>query len=181
MARMLSRLKVLAIAGIAEFGGFCSPIAESEEVSAVTGFANEQREGEVGLNIFGLSLHTNRSEGHNEINPGLGLRYVFWQPARRWALFTDASVYYDSDRHWAKYVGVGASYRVAESWWLGAAVTYAQSPSYNDGKPFFAIVPGVGYELRRFTVNAVLLPSERASSKIAGLAFFVTVPLNETR
>jgi hypothetical protein len=176
---MLSRLKILAIAGIAEFGGFCSPVAECEEVSPATDFASERREGELGLNVFGLSLHTDRSEGNNEINPGLGLRYTFWQPAARWVVFTDASVYYDSDRHWAKYVGVGTSYRFAESWWVGAAVTYGQSPSYNHGTPFFAVVPGVAYELRQFTFNAVLLPSKEASSKIQGVAFFVTVPLTK--
>src|SRR4029450_9287701 len=101
---MFSKLKILAIAGIAEFGGFCSPVAESEEVSPPPHFPSERREGELGLNVFGLSLHTNRSEGHNEINPGLGLRYTFWQPAARWVMFTDASVSYDSHPHCAKCV-----------------------------------------------------------------------------
>ena len=91
--------------------------------------------------LFGLSLHTDRSAGHNEVNPGVGLRYVFWQPAPRWALFGETSIYYDSNRQWAKYVALGTSYRFAESWRVGAAIAYGQSRSYNDGKAFLAVNP----------------------------------------
>jgi hypothetical protein len=70
--------------------------------------------------------------------------------------------------------------RFARSWSVGAAVAYGQSRSYNDGRPFFAIVPGVAFEYRRVFYNAVLLPSQDANSKIAGVAFFVTLPLGRS-
>jgi hypothetical protein len=117
------------------------------------------------------------STGYNEINPGVGLRYAFWRPAPRWEVFGDTSIYYDSRRHWAKYVAVGASYRLSESWAVGAAVAYGQSETYQHGKPFFAPVPGLAFVHRGVAFNAVLLPSESSNAKIQGLAFFVTIPL----
>jgi hypothetical protein len=174
---MFSKLRILAVAGIAGLGGFCSQRAQSDDFPGDADRRSGQREGEFGVNIFGLSLHTNRSEGHNEVNPGVGLRYVLWEPAPRWALFSDASIYYDSGRHWAKYVALGASYRFAESWTVGAAVAYAQSKTYNDGKAFFTVIPGVAYEYGPVVFNVVLVPSESSDSKIQGVAFFVTIPL----
>jgi hypothetical protein len=84
------------MAGIAGLGGFCSQSVESEEVADHADRPSDQGEGGFGINIFGLSLHTDRSAGHNEVNPGVGLRYVFGQPAPRWALFGETSIYYDS-------------------------------------------------------------------------------------
>lgn len=168
----------LAIAGAATFGGLCGPPASGEERGAEPDVVARTREGDIGLNIFGLSLHTNRSEGHNELNPGIGLRYSFWEPAPRWTMFGEASVYYDSDRNWAKYAGLGIAYRFADAWLAGAAVTYGQSRTYNDGKPFFAVVPGIGFEYRRIVFNAVLLP-EDGGSGIAGVAFYMTIPIGK--
>jgi len=170
-------LKTLALAGIAGLGGLFGQAVESEELADDADRSSSQREGDLGLNIFGLSLHTDRSEGHNEVNPGLGLRYVFWQPAPRWTMFGEASIYYDSNRQWAKYVALGASYRFADSWTIGAGIAYGQSRSYNDGRPFFAVIPGIAYEHRGIVYNAVLLPSSDADSRITGLGFFVTIPL----
>jgi len=173
-----SKFKILAMAGIAGLGGFCSQSVESEEVADHADRPSEQGEGGFGINIFGLSLHTDRSAGHNEVNPGVGLRYVFRQPAPRWALFGETSIYYDSNRQWAKYVALGTSYRFAERWSVGAAIAYGQSRSYNDGKPFVAVIPGLAFEYRRVVYNTVLLPSGNADSRITGLGFFVTIPLN---
>jgi len=165
------------MAGLAGIGGLCSPAVSSEEPPDDAERPSERSDAGFGINIFGLSLHTNRSEGHNEINPGVGLRYVFREPAPPWSLFGEASVYYDSNREWAKYVALGTSYRFAKSWMVGAAVAYGQSRSYNDGKPFFSVIPGVGFEYRRVVYNAVLLPSGDGSG-ITGFAFYATIPLS---
>jgi opacity protein-like surface antigen len=172
-----SKFKFLAMAGITGLVGLWSQAGESEELADDANRWSEQSEVGLGLNVFGLSLHTDRSAGHNEVNPGVGLRYVFWQPAPRWALFGETSIYYDSSRHWAKYVALGTSYRFAEHWRVGAAIAYGQSRSYNDGKPFVAVVPGLGFEHRGVVYNAVLLPSGSGESRIAGLGLFVTIPL----
>ena len=176
---MFSKHHIFAIAGIAGLSGLCNENANSEDLSDHSQTASEQKAGDLGLNIFGLSLHANRSAGYNELNPGVGLRYTFWDPAPRWTVFGDTSIYYDSGRHWAKYIALGASYHIAESWRVGVGVGYAQSQSYNHGKPFFAPIPGVAFEYRRVMFNAVLLPSENSNSKVAGLAFFVTIPLGQ--
>ncbi|HZP94083.1 MAG TPA: hypothetical protein VFB20_14555 [Burkholderiales bacterium] len=133
---------------------------------------------DLGLNVFGLSLHTDRSKHYNEINPGLGLHYVFARPEPEWEIFADSSVYYDSDRNWAKYAALGAQYRFAEAWKAGLAVGYAKSRSYNDGKPFVAPIPVLTYEYRRIAFNAVLLPYEDSGPKIVGAAFFMTIPFD---
>jgi len=174
---MLPKFKVLAIVVMVGFGSLCSLPVKSEGGSDQPKSPSEQGVGELGLNVFGLSLHANRSSGYNEINPGVGLRYAFWHPAPSWTVFADTSIYYDSRRQWAKYVALGESYRFAESWTVGVGVTYGQSQTYHHGKPFFGLVPGVGFGYHRVTFNTVLLPSESASSKIQGLAFFVTIPL----
>jgi hypothetical protein len=174
---VVSKLCILAVAGIAGCGGLCSPLARSEALPEHSPTPSEKRAGELGLNVFGLSLHTNRNADFNELNPGIGLRYTFWDPAPRWTVFGDSGIFYDSRRNWAKYVAVGTSYRFAESWYAGLGVGYAQSRTYNQGTPFFAVIPGIGFEYRRVTFNAVLLPDESSTSKVAGLAFFLTVPL----
>ncbi len=179
MVVVFSKLKVLAMAGIAGFCSLCYQTVGSEEPSDSPDRMSDQRGGELGLNLFGLSLHTNPNAGYNALNPGLGLRYEFWHPTPRWTVFGDIGIYYDSDRHWAKYVALGASYRIAGPWSAGLGVTYGQSQSYNHGKPFFAVVPGIGFEHRRVVYSAVLLPSETSTSKVAGVAFFVTLPLEK--
>ncbi len=158
--------------------GVGGQVGEGEKLPLDSDRPSARRAGELGVNLFGFSIHADRSEGHNEVNPGVGLRYVFSEPAPRWALFGEASIYYDSNREWAKYVALGTSYRFAGAWSVGAAVAYVQSPSYNNGKPFFAVVPGLAFEYRKVAINAVLLPSENADSKISGLAFYATIPLN---
>jgi hypothetical protein len=174
---MVSKLTILAIAATAGLGGLCGQAAGSEALADDAGHPWDQARGGLAVNIFGFSVHADRSKQHNEVNPGVGLRYVFLQPETRWALHGETSVYYDSNYHWAKYVALGTSYRFADSWLAGAAVAYGQSRSYKQGKPFFALVPGVAYEYRRVAFNVVLLPSETAG--VAGLAFFVTLPLGD--
>ena len=172
-----SKLRQVTRAGLAGIGGLCSPAVSSEERPDDAERPSGRSDAGFALNIFGLSLHTNRTEGHNEINPGVGLRYVFREPAPPWSLFGEASVYYDSNREWSKYIALGTSYRFAKSWMVGAAVAYGQSRSYNDGKPFFALIPGVAFEYRLIVYNAVLLPSGDGSG-ISGLGFYITIPLS---
>jgi len=171
---VLALLIAMATSGMI---AFCAQAVEAEAAEDGSDCGLEARPGELGLNVFGLSFHTDRNKGYNEINPGLGLRYVFWRPQPRWELFGDTSIYYDSDRNWAKYIALGTYYRFAGPWKAGAAIAYGQSRSYNQGRPFFAPVPGLAFEYHRLTLNAVLLPSEESGSKIAGAAFFLTIRL----
>jgi hypothetical protein len=174
---MSPKLNNLAIVGLAGLLSLCSQPVGAVESPANAGHTAEPSEARLRLNIFGLSFHTDRNAGYNEVNPGVGLRYELWRPAPRWSFFGDTSIYYDSSREWAKYAGLGTYYELSASWRFGASIVYAQSQSYNKGKPFFAMVPGVGFEYRRVLVNMVVLPSEDASSKISGLAVFLSIPL----
>jgi hypothetical protein len=176
---MSPKLNILAIAVLAGLIGLCGQAHAAEELVANAIGTSERSDARLGLNIFGLSLHTDRDAGYNEINPGVGLRYDLWRAAPNWTVFGDSSVYYDSSREWAKYAGVGTYYSFTTSWKIGATIVYAQSESYNRGKPFFAAVPSMAIEYRRFVINVVLLPSENAASKVTGLALFLTIPLGK--
>jgi len=79
------------------------------------------------------------------------------------------------------YISAGAYYSLSASWKIGAAIAYGQSKSYYQGKPFFAPVPGVAFLYRRIALNMVVLPSNEATAKIAGVAFFLTIPLEKGR
>src|SRR5438876_1311378 len=136
---MFSMLKILAIAAIAGLGGLCTQAVESEDLPDETNRTFEQTEGELGLNIFGFSLHTDRSAGYNEVNPGIGLRYAFCNPAPRWTLFGDASIYYDSNRQWAKYVALGPPNASATPGLFAAPVVSGQTRTSNPGNRFFAL------------------------------------------
>ena len=162
---------------VAALSGLCSQPVHGTDFPDQPKALPESSAGGLGLNVFGLSLHFNRGAGYNEINPGVGLRYAFWRPAPKWEVFGDTSIYYDSRRHWAKYVAIGASYRIAESWAVGAALAYGQSATYHHGTPFVAPVPGLAFIYRGIAINTVLLPSESSNTKIQGLGFFVTIPL----
>lgn len=175
---MPSKLEVLAAVGVAWLSGLCQPVA-SADVQNQPPSSSEESTSALGLDVFGLSLHFNRSAGFNEVNPGIGLRYTFWRPAPKWEAFGDSSIYYDSRRHWAKYVAIGASYRLSKSWAIGAAVAYGQSQTYHHGTPFFAPVPGLAFIYDGVVINTVLLPSESSNAKIQGLGFFLTIPLEQ--
>src|SRR4030095_2294008 len=84
---MSQKPHILAIAGIAGLGSLCTETIKGADLSDDSQPASEQRAGDLGLNIFGLSLHANRSAGYNELNPGVGVRYTFWDPAPRWTVF----------------------------------------------------------------------------------------------
>ena len=163
--------------GVAGLSGLCSQPADCADAQDPPQPASEESSRGLGLDVFGLSLHFNRSAGYNELNPGIGLRDAFWHPAPKWEVFGDTSIYYDSRRHWAKYVAIGASYRLSESWAVGAGLAYGQSETYHHGTPFFAPVPGLAFIYRGIALNTVLLPSETAAAKIQGLGFFLTIPL----
>ena len=167
-------LRILAIAGLISLS---SPPLGAKEVADGASRPHERSEANLGLNVFGLSFHTDRDKGYNEFNPGIGLRYTLWRPAPGWSVLGDSSIYYDSSRAWAKYLGVGAYYSLTSSWKVGVTIVYAQSESYNRGKPFFAAVPGLTFDYRPVVLNVVLLPSEDAASKVTGLAVFLTIPI----
>ena len=174
---MTSKFQVLAMVGVAGLSGLCSQPVGSADVQKQLPSSSGESTSSLGLDVFGLSLHFNRSEGFNEVNPGVGLRYTFWRPAPKWEVFGDSSIYYDSRRHWAKYVAIGASYPLSESWSIGVALAYGQSQTYHHGTPFFAPVPGLAFIYHGVAINTVLLPSEKSNAKIQGLGFFLTIPL----
>jgi hypothetical protein len=134
--------------------------------------------GEIGLNLYGLSYHFDRSRARelrvdNEINPGLGLRYRVPQSERLQWIF-DVGAYRDSGRNTALVAGAGGLWHATHRLRLGAALALFDSDTYNRGKTALAPVPIAAYELDRAMLNFVYLPKVREVNEVATLGFWVT-------
>lgn len=111
--------------------------------------------GELWLNVGGFSRHFNRQAGHNENNLGLGLEYRTSEE-----LSFMAGSYHNSVRKNTTYAAVNWQPLSMGSFKLGAAVGLMNGyPAMNRGGTFFAALPMVTYEGRRFGVNLGLIPS----------------------
>lgn len=137
---------------------------------------------QLGLNVFGLSYHPDRSQARangftNEFNPGLGLRYEFTAPQAKHVVMLEADIYADSKRATAKAVGVGYQYRVAERLRVGAALVAFKSSSYNDGDAFIAPLPIVTWEAGPVALNVTYSPRMSGVNDVATFGFYVTIPL----
>jgi Antimicrobial peptide resistance and lipid A acylation protein PagP len=134
-------------------------------------------QGNLGINVYGLSYHFEREEAErrgqdNEVNPGLGLRYR--APGEKFDAFVDAAAYRDSARNTALYAGVGFFWKPTQGLRLGGAVALFHSDTYNDGDPFIAPVPLAGYEWRRVTLNVVYIPKIDSIDTLNTLGFWLT-------
>ena len=133
---------------------------------------------ELGINLYGLSYHFDRSRARelrvdNEINPGLGVRYRV-PHSERLAWIFDAGAYRDSGRNTALLAGAGGLFKVSEGWRLGGALVVLDSDTYNRGKTTLAPVPLAAYETRRVSFNFVYLPKVSDINEVATLGFWAT-------
>lgn len=133
---------------------------------------------ELGINLYGLSHHFDRSRARelrvdNEINPGLGVRYRV-PHSERLAWIFDAGAYRDSGRNTALLAGAGGLFKVSEGWRLGGALVVLDSDTYNRGKTTLAPVPLAAYETRRVSFNFVYLPKVSDINEVATLGFWAT-------
>lgn len=133
---------------------------------------------DLGINIYGLSYHFDRSRARaigvdNESNPGLGVRYRI-PHSERMAWIFDAGAYRDSGRNTALLAGAGALFSISERWRLGGALAVLNSDTYNRGKTALAPLPLAAYETRAVTFNAVYLPKVSDLNEIATLGFWAT-------
>ena len=133
---------------------------------------------ELGINLYGLSHHFDRSRARelrvdNEINPGLGVRYRV-PHSERLAWIFDAGAYRDSGRNTALLAGAGGLFKVSEGWRLGGALVVLDSDTYNRGKTTLAPVPLAAYDTRRVSFNFVYLPKVSDINEVATLGFWAT-------
>lgn len=144
--------------------------------SAFAGVAVAQ--GELGINVYGLSYHFERGEAKrrgydNEVNPGLGARWRM--PAGDFDGFLDGGAYRDSGRNSAVYAGAGFYWKPAQGLRLGGALAFFHSDTYNEGDAFIAPVPLLAYEWRAVTLNMVYFPKVSGVNEINTLGFWLTL------
>ena len=135
------------------------------------------------LNIYGLAYHPDREAVHrknldNQVNPGLSLHYELTN-SERGISFAEAGAYYDSGRHWAKFVSLGYQFKFGEHWRAGGAVAAVHSATYNNGIAFVGMFPLVTYDLGPVKLNAVYFPKVANYNQIAAFGFYISVPLGK--
>lgn len=133
------------------------------------------------LNVYGLAYHPDREAVHrknldNQVNPGLSLHYELTN-SERGLSFAEAGAYYDSGRHWAKFLSLGYQFKFGEHWRVGGAVAAVHSATYNNGVAFVGMFPLVTYDLGPVKLNAVYFPKVANYNKIAAFGFYLSIPL----
>lgn len=125
-----------------------------------------------GLNVFGLSYHTDRSQAQgmelNELNFGLGVRREFGKA------FTEASLYKNSFGHTARYVGAGYQFHL-KNWRLGGMIVAGQGKGYNENRPFVAPVPLLSYDFGRVLLNTTYFPKVKDINAIETFGTYITI------
>jgi hypothetical protein len=134
-------------------------------------------QGELGINLYGLSYHFERGRAHelgldNEVNPGLGARWRV--PGKEFDGFLDAGAYRDSGRNTAVLAGGGIFWKPTERLRLGGALAFFYSDSYNGGNAFITPLPLLAYEWRAVTANFVYFPKVSGINEINTLGFWLT-------
>ena len=135
------------------------------------------------LNVYGLAYHPDREAVHrknldNQVNPGLSLHYELTN-SERGISFAEAGAYYDSGRHWAKFLSLGYQFKFGEHWRAGGAVAAVHSATYNNGVAFVGMFPLVTYDLGPVKLNAVYFPKVANYNQIAAFGFYISVPLGK--
>jgi hypothetical protein len=134
-------------------------------------------QGELGINLYGLSYHFERDRARelgfdNEVNPGLGVRWRL--PGGKFDSFVDAGAYRDSGRNTAVLAGGGIFWKPTERLRLGGALVFFHSDSYNGGNAFITPLPVLAYEWRAVTANFVYFPKVSGINEINTLGFWLT-------
>lgn len=91
--------------------------------------------GDIWLNIYGRSYHTDRDPLLNERNGGLGA-YV-----DRGSYFLETGIFKDSYSKLSPYAGVGKYIQVAGPLYVGAGAFVMARDNYRDYSPFLGVLP----------------------------------------
>ena len=148
---------------------------------AVAAHAEGERGPRLNLSIYGVSYHpdregTRRGDLDNEHNLGLGLNYTLRENERR-LTFVEAGFFRDSGSRTAVLAGLGYQYKFGKRWRLGGALVSVLSPTYNDGRLAFGLLPVVTYDFGRVKVNAMYAPRIGEYNKFAVYGLYFSLPL----
>ena len=131
-------------------------------------------QGELGINVYGLSYHLEDTPKDNGVNPGLGLRWRAPAGDPRFDWIAEAGAYYDSGRNTALFAGGGIYWHLNERLHVGAIAALGQSDSYNGGDPFVAPIPFLAWDWRSLTFNFAYFPKIGNTIDSHTLAFWLT-------
>lgn len=140
--------------------------------------------GEIGINVYGLSYHPNQKDSSgktlNELNPGLGMNYIFYEKPRNIFQF-DAGIFKNSGRETAKYIGAAYRYKFGRGFSGGAEFVYFHSATYNNGDPTFGVFPMASYRRNPFTFTLLYLPRYRNINRNTAFGLYGTIHLGKLK
>lgn len=111
-------------------------------------------ERELWVNVGGFSSHFNSSKNYNESNAGIGIEYRV-SPQIGFM----AGSYYNSIRHTTTYAAINWQPYMVGAFKVGVAAGLMDGyPSVERGGTFFAALPLVTYEGKKFGVNFGIVP-----------------------
>jgi hypothetical protein len=132
------------------------------------------------LNLSGFSYHfereTDDGKKFNEINYGLGYRYMY-QEKTYFRYSFDAGFYYDSGFYWTKYLLINLQPKIYENLYLGIYLGLIQTLNLNDGDILFASIPGLSYHFETFDINLIYFPKIESMNRYDAIAFFASIKL----
>ncbi|HEX9718458.1 MAG TPA: hypothetical protein VGA59_01900 [Ramlibacter sp.] len=147
---------------------------------AVAADAEGERGSRFNLHVYGFSYHPDRkgtreSGLNNELNLGIGLNYTLRENERH-VSFVEFGGFRDSGNHTATVAGVGYQYKFGKRWRLGGALLTVLSPTYNDGRLAFAVLPMVTYDFGPVKLNAMYAPRYRGYNEFAVFGIYFSLP-----
>lgn len=125
--------------------------------------------------INGKAIHSKKNN-YNEDSWGLGFEYNFKEKSK-WINFVNGGFFKDSNSNRSNYLGGGLKRRFLltdnkDDWRIdvGVAAFMMTRKNFNDGDPFFGILPFLSVGTGNFAVNATYIPS--ISPKFVAVLFF---------
>jgi hypothetical protein len=149
LAKLIQRRPYAALAVVFAIwgaGGYVAPVKAQEAA---------EFESSLWVNVGGFSRHFDRSKDFNETNLGLGVEYRF-----RSDLSAMAGYHENSIRLRTRYAAL--NYQPLEIGPLKVGVSVGVMSGYpvvNEGGAFFAALPMVTYEGKRFGINFGVIPN----------------------
>ena len=133
------------------------------------------------LNISGFSYHLERETddgvAFNEINYGLGYRYMY-QENKYFRYSFDAGFYYDSGFYWTKYLLINLQAKIFEQLHIASYVGFIQTQNLNNGNILFVTIPGLSYHFDSFDINMIYFPKIESMNRYDAFAFFASIKLS---
>lgn len=129
---------------------------------------------EIGIDIYGRSYHyknlfEKNIQNYNETNPGIGLRYTFYNLEQTF-FSLHLGGYQDSLRNETKYFAINWQYSLFSFFSVGLALTYFDTESYRLN---MAPLPNASFRFHNIALNFIWFPDPKEPCIAISITFFL--------